>query len=90
MDNRTSYQDTAICSTIVPNRYKMIHKTTNEMEKVMAKRINNSRKIHMEKRTLYGIFFLCRIICSNIAAPIVVIYNLGYVPIVHNVFQQHF
>ena len=86
--HRTGYQDNAICSTIVPSDTK-VFSTTNEMETFLVKRIITRIYIYVEKEPFMFLFFIIGLIVP-IAAPIIVVYNLIYVPLVYGIFQQHF
>lgn len=87
--NRTSYQDTAICSTIVPNKYKMFLKQQMRWKRSWLRESILAGKFMWKKEPFMAIFFFMGLFVP-IAAPVIVIYNLGYVPIVHNVFPTTF
>ncbi|HAK42539.1 MAG TPA: hyaluronan synthase [Clostridium sp.] len=87
--NRTSYQDTAICSTIVPNRYKVFLKQQMRWKRSWLRESIIAGKFMWKKEPFMAVFFYMGVVVP-IAAPIVVTYNLIYVPIMHNVFPTTF
>lgn len=87
--HRTSYQDTAICSTIVPNRYKVFLKQQMRWKRSWLRESIIAGKFMWKKEPFMAVFFYMGVVVP-IAAPIVVTYNLIYVPIMHNVFSTTF
>ncbi|MBX4259548.1 glycosyltransferase [Clostridium estertheticum] len=87
--NRTSYQDTAICSTIVPNKYKIFLKQQMRWKRSWLRESIIAGKFMWKKEPFMATFFLMGVFVP-IAAPIIVTYNLGYVPIAHNIFPTTF
>ena len=86
---RTSYQDTAICSTIVPNKYKVFLKQQMRWKRSWLRESIIAGKFMWKKEPFMSLFFYIGLLVP-LAAPIVVVYNLIYVPIVHNVFPTTF
>lgn len=86
---RTSYQDTAICETIVPNKYKVFLKQQMRWKRSWLRESVIASTFIWKKEPFMAIFFYIGLIVP-IAAPVVVIYNLIYVPIVHQVFPTTF
>lgn len=86
---RTSYQDTAICSTIVPNRYKVFIKQQMRWKRSWLRESIMAGKFIWKKEPFMMVFFYAGLFVP-ILAPIVVIYNLIYVPIVHRIFPTTF
>jgi len=87
--NRTSYQDTAICSTIVPNTYKLFLKQQMRWKRSWLRESIIAGKFMWKKEPFMSTFFFMGVFVP-IAAPIIVSYNLIYVPIVHKLFPTTF
>ncbi|WP_027623996.1 glycosyltransferase family 2 protein [Clostridium lundense] len=87
--HRTSYQDTAVCSTIVPNRYKVFLKQQMRWKRSWLRESIIAGKFMWKKEPFMAAFFYMGLFVP-IAAPVVVSYNLVYVPIVHNIFPTTF
>ncbi|WP_097028451.1 glycosyltransferase family 2 protein [Clostridium peptidivorans] len=87
--HRTSYQDTAICSTIVPNKYKVFLKQQMRWKRSWLRESIIAGKFMWKKEPFMAAFFYMGVFVP-IAAPIIVVYNLVYVPIVHNIFPTTF
>ncbi len=86
---RTSYQDSAVCQTIVPNRYKVFLKQQMRWKRSWLRESLLAGKFMYKKEPFAAFTFYLGLIVP-IAAPIVVLYNLVYVPIVHQVFPTSF
>lgn len=86
---RTAYQDTAICSTIVPNEYKVFLKQQMRWKRSWLRESIIAGKFMWKKEPFMSIFFYTGLLVP-ILAPIVVIYNLFYVPLIHKVFPTTF
>ncbi|MBS4958921.1 MAG: glycosyltransferase, partial [Clostridium sp.] len=87
--HRTSYQDTAICSTIVPNKYKVFLKQQMRWKRSWLRESIIGGKFMWKKEPFMSLFFYIGLLVP-LAAPIVVVYNLIYVPVVHNIFPTTF
>ncbi|NMM62958.1 glycosyltransferase [Clostridium sp. P21] len=87
--HRTSYQDTAICSTIVPNNYKVFLKQQMRWKRSWLRESIIAGKFMWKKEPFMAVFFYMGVFVP-IAAPVIVIYNLIYVPIVHKIFPTTF
>jgi len=87
--NRTSYQDTAICSTIVPNKYRVFLKQQMRWKRSWLRESIIAGKVMWKKEPFMSTFFIMGVFVP-IAAPIIVTYNLVYVPIVHKIFPTTF
>ena len=87
--HRTTYQDTAICSTIVPNTYRMFLKQQMRWKRSWLRESLLAGKFMWRKKPFMALSFYSGLIMP-IAAPIVVLYNLVYVPFVHEVFPTTF
>lgn len=87
--HRTGYQDTAICSTIVPNQYKVFLKQQMRWKRSWLRESIIAGKFMWKKEPFMAVSFYMGLIVP-IAAPVVVIYNLIIVPIFHRVFPTTF
>lgn len=87
--HRTSYQDTAICSTIVPNKYKIFLKQQMRWKRSWLRESIIAGKFMWKKEPFMAVFFYMGVVVP-IVAPIVVTYNLIYVPIIHKIFPTTF
>ena len=88
-NHRTSYQDTAICSTIVPNRYKVFIKQQMRWKRSWLRESIMAGTFIWKKEPFMMVFFYVGLLVP-ILAPIVVIYNLIYVPVAHKIFPTTF
>ena len=88
-NHRTNYQDTAICSTIVPNKYRVFLKQQMRWKRSWLRESMVSAKFIWKKEPLAAVFFYMGLVVP-IAAPIIVLYNLVYVPIVNRIFPTTF
>lgn len=86
---RTGYQDSAVCSTIVPNRYKTFLKQQMRWKRSWLRESIIAGSFMWKKEPFMAVFFYMGLIVP-VAAPIVVFYNLFYVPIMHRVFPLAF
>ncbi|MDV4149888.1 glycosyltransferase [Clostridium sp. AL.422] len=87
--HRTTYQDTAICYTIVPNKYKVFLKQQMRWKRSWLRESIIAGKFMWKKEPFMCVFFYSGLLIP-ILAPIIVLYNLMYVPIVHNIFPTTF
>ncbi len=87
--HRTSYQDTAICSTIVPNEQSVFLKQQMRWKRSWLRESFIAASFIWKKEPFAAIFFFIGLIVPFLA-PIIVVYNLIYVPIVHQVFPTTF
>lgn len=87
--HRTSYQDTAICSTIVPNRHKVFLKQQMRWKRSWLRESIMAGKFMWRKEPFMAVFFYIGLIVP-VAAPVVVVYNLIYVPITQRIFPTTF
>lgn len=86
---RTVYQDSAICSTIVPNQYKFFLKQQMRWKRSWLRESLLAGKFMWKKEPFAALTFYIGLLVP-ILAPIVVTYNLFYVPLVHRVFPKTF
>ncbi len=87
--HRTSYQDTAICSTIVPNKHKVFLKQQMRWKRSWLRESIMAGKFMWRKEPFMAVFFYIGLIVP-VAAPVVVLYNLVYVPITQRIFPTTF
>lgn len=87
--HRTCYQDTAVCSTIVPNRYDVFLKQQMRWKRSWLRESLIAGKFMWKKEPFAAVSFYMGLIVP-IAAPIVVLYNLIYVPFMHRIFPTAF
>ena len=83
--HRTGYQDSAICSTIVPSQMKVFLKQQMRWKRSWLRESLRAGSFIWRKEPFMALFFYIGLIVP-IAAPVVVAYNLMYVPIVHGIF----
>lgn len=87
--HRTGYQDSAVCSTIVPNQYNVFLKQQMRWKRSWLRESLIAGSFIWKKEPFMSVFFYMGLVVP-IAAPIVVIYNLIYIPIVLRVFPTTF
>lgn len=86
---RTGYQDSAVCSTIVPNRYSVFLKQQMRWKRSWLRESLLAGKFMWKKETVAALTFYIGLLVP-ILAPVVVVYNMFYVPVVHQVFPKTF
>jgi len=87
--HRTSYQDTAICRTIVPNRYKVFLKQQMRWKRSWLRESIIAARFIWRKEPFMALFFYIGLVVP-IAAPVIVLYNLIYVPVSYGIFPVTF
>lgn len=87
--HRTSYQDTAVCSTIVPNDHKAFLKQQMRWKRSWLRESMLAGSFMWRKEPFMSFSFYVGMLVP-IAAPIIVIYNLIYVPLVQGTFPTTF
>ena len=87
--HRTYYQDTAICSTIVPNKHKVFLKQQMRWKRSWLRESFNAGAFIWRKEPFAALFFYIGLFVP-VLAPIIVIYNLLYVPITTHAFPTTF
>ena len=87
--NRTTYQDTAVCSTIVPKTHKMFLRQQMRWKRSWLRESLIAARYMWKKEPFMSLFFYMGVLVP-IAAPIIVLYNLIYVPLMHRVFPLPF
>ncbi|MEW9094242.1 MAG: glycosyltransferase [Clostridiaceae bacterium] len=87
--HRTSYQDNAICHTIVPSDQKVFLKQQMRWKRSWLRESLIASKFIWRKEPFMSSLFYMGLIVP-IAAPIVVVYNLIIIPITQNIFPTTF
>ena len=88
-EHRTTYQDTAVCSTIVPNKYKVFLKQQMRWKRSWLRESLMAGKFIWKKEPFAAVTFYMGLLVP-ILAPVIVLYNLVYVPIAHHIFPTTF
>lgn len=86
---RTYYQDTAICSTIVPNRNKVFLRQQMRWKRSWLRESLKAASFMWHKEPLMAFTYYIGLLVP-MAAPVIVLYNLVYVPLVMHVFPTTF
>lgn len=86
---RTTYQDSAVCYTIVPNSYKTFLKQQMRWKRSWLRESIIAGSFIWKKEPFTSLFFYMGLVVP-IAAPVVVLYNLIYVPVMHRVLPTTF
>jgi hyaluronan synthase len=87
--NRTAYQDSAICATIVPHSYTMFLKQQMRWKRSWLRESLIAARYIWKKEPFMSLSFYMGLLVP-IAAPVIVLYNLIYVPVMHRVFPVTF
>ncbi|WP_404803624.1 glycosyltransferase [Lysinibacillus sp. S1] len=87
--HRTGYQDNAICSTIVPSDTKVFLSQQMRWKRSWLRESLRAFLFMWKKEPFMFLFFIIGLIVP-IAAPIVVVYNLIYVPVMYGIFPTTF
>lgn len=87
--SRTTYQDTAVCSTIVPNQYSVFLKQQMRWKRSWLRESILAGSFMWKKEPFASITFYMGLLVP-LLAPIVVCYNLIYIPIAHRVIPTTF
>ncbi|WP_239614049.1 glycosyltransferase [Cohnella mopanensis] len=87
--HRTAYQDSAICSTIVPSDTGVFLKQQMRWKRSWLRESLRAGTFIWLKEPFMALFFYIGLVVP-IAAPVIVLYNLVYVPIFHHVFPGTF
>lgn len=88
-ENRTGYQDTAICNTIVPSNYTIFLKQQMRWKRSWLRESLIAASFMWKKEPFMALSFYMGVLVP-LLAPIIVIYNLIYIPITHRVFPFTF
>ena len=87
--NRTTYQDTAVCMTIVPRSYNVFLRQQMRWKRSWLRESLIASRYMWKKEPFMSLGFYMGVLVP-IAAPIIVLYNFFYVPIMHRVFPTSF
>ena len=88
-NNRTTYQDSAVCMTIVPRSYKVFLRQQMRWKRSWLRESLIASRFMWKKEPFMALSFYMGVLVP-IAAPVIVLYNLIYVPIMHRVFPTNF
>ena len=87
--HRTTYQDTAVCNTIVPNTYSVFLRQQMRWKRSWLRESLIAARFMWKKEPFMALSFYMGLVVP-LAAPLVVIYNLIWVPLAHRVFPTAF
>lgn len=87
--HRTYYQDTAVCSTIVPNKQKVFLKQQMRWKRSWLRESLMAGAFMWRKEPFAAVNFYIGLLVP-ILAPVVVAYNLFYVPLTQHIFPTTF
>lgn len=87
--HRTVYQDTAICATIVPNTHEALLKQQMRWKRSWLRESIIAGRFMWKKEPFMSLFFYIGLL-TPVLAPVVVVYNLIYVPIAYGIFPLTF
>ena len=83
--HRTAYQDKAITSTIVPSRMKVFLKQQMRWKRSWLRETLRGCSFIWRKEPFMALFFYIGFLVP-LVAPLILLYNLVYVPLFHGVF----
>ena len=87
--NRTTYQDSAVCMTIVPRSYQVFLRQQMRWKRSWLRESLIASRFRWKKEPFMSLGFYMGVLVP-IAAPIIVLYNLFYVPIMYRVYPTSF
>ena len=87
--NRTDYQDTAVCYTIVPNDYDVFLKQQMRWKRSWLRESLIAAGFMWKKEPFAALSFYMGLLVP-IIAPFIVCYNLIYIPVTHRLFPTTF
>ena len=87
--NRTTYQDSAVCMTIVLRSYGVFLRQQMRWKRSWLRESLIASRYMWKKEPFMSLGFYMGVLVP-IAAPIIVLYNFIYVPIMHRVFPLSF
>lgn len=88
-ENRTGYQDTAICNTIVPNKHSIFLKQQMRWKRSWLRESLIAAMFMWKKEPFMALSFYMGVLVP-LLAPIIVLYNMIYIPLAHRVFPFTF
>ncbi|WP_310604263.1 glycosyltransferase [Anaerosporobacter sp.] len=86
---RTGYQDTAVCSTIVPNKYKVFLKQQMRWKRSWLRESLMAGKFMWKKEPFAAVSFYMGLLVP-VLAPIIVVYNIVIAPLRFGIFPTTF
>ncbi len=87
--HRTTYQDHALCSTIVPSKQKVFLRQQMRWKRSWLRESLRACTFMWKKQPFMALSFYLGVLVPLIA-PIIVLYNLVYVPLVLHIFPAAF
>ena len=87
--NRTTYQDSAVCMTIVPRSYQVFLRQQMRWKRSWLRESLIASRFMWKKEPFMSLGFYMGVLVP-IAAPVIVLYNLFYVPIMYRVYPTSF
>ncbi len=87
--HRTSYQDSAVCSTIVPNTHRVFLKQQMRWKRSWLRETSIAAGFIWRKEPLMALSFYCGFIIP-VLSPLIVLYNLVYTPLALGFFPRTF
>ncbi len=88
-EHHTVYQDTAICHTIVPNRHSVFLRQQMRWKRSWLRESLIAARFMWRKEPFMALSFYMGVLVPLIA-PLIVLYNLVYIPLLHRVFPTTF
>ena len=83
-ENRTTYQDTAICTTIVPNKTSIFLKQQMRWKRSWLRESLVASRFMWKKEPFMALSFYMGVLVP-LVSPVIVLYNIIYVPLIHRV-----
>ena len=87
--NRTTYQDSAVCMTIVPRSYSVFLRQQMRWKRSWLRESLIASRFMWKKEPFMSLGFYMGVLVP-IAAPVIVLYNIFYVPIMYRVYPTSF
>lgn len=88
-NHRTGYQDTAVCNTIVPNTHRIFLKQQMRWKRSWLRESLIAAGFMWKKEPFMALSFYMGVLVP-LLAPVIVLYNLIYIPLAHRVFPGTF
>lgn len=88
-DHHTVYQDTAVCHTIVPNKHSVFLRQQMRWKRSWLRESLIASRFMWRKEPFMALSFYMGVLVPLIA-PLIVLYNLVYIPLLHRVFPTTF
>lgn len=87
--HRTAYQDTALVSTIVPNTHSVFLRQQMRWKRSWLRESLIASRFFWKKEPFAALSFYMGVLVPFLA-PLIVLYNLIYIPLIHRVFPLTF